>query len=174
MKTCTALIVGIFERFCFFDEVFLMARTSTEQLFIKNLYIDVSCIMITYPISSNFCKNISLQCYRLYNLPSFRSSHWRCSVRKGVLGNFAKFTGKHMWQSLFFNKVAGWGHCFWSSLCVLLKISCLFHSKRKIRWKKGSTLMDLKYLLFCSSIDWFDVKDFKRNLADDNLISKCV
>ena len=25
---------------------------------------------------------------------------------KGVLKNFAKFTGKHLWQSLFFNKVA--------------------------------------------------------------------
>ena len=174
MKTCTALIVGIFERFCFFDEVFLMARTSTEQLFIKNLYIDVSCIMITYPISSNFCKNISLQCYRLYNLPSFRSSHWRCSVRKGVLGNFAKFTGKHLWQSLFFNKVAGWGDCFWSFSCLLLKISCLFHFNRKMKWKKGNTLTEFKYLLFCSSIDLFDVKDFKRNLADDNLIRKCV
>ena len=28
-------------------------------------------------------------------------------VRKGVLRNFAKFTGKHLCQSLFFNKVAG-------------------------------------------------------------------
>ena len=36
-----------------------------------------------------------------------RSSHQRCSVRKGVLRNFAKFTGKHLCQSLFFNKVAG-------------------------------------------------------------------
>ena len=36
-----------------------------------------------------------------------RSSHWRCSVRKGVLRDFAKFTGKHPCQSLFFNKVAG-------------------------------------------------------------------
>ena len=63
--------------------------------------------MITYPTSSNLCKKISLQCYRLYNFPSFRGSHWRCSVRKGVLGNFAKFAGKHLWQSLFFNKVAG-------------------------------------------------------------------
>ena len=36
-----------------------------------------------------------------------RSSHWRCSVKKGVLRNFAKFTGKHLCQSLFFNKVAG-------------------------------------------------------------------
>ena len=26
---------------------------------------------------------------------------------KGVLKNFAKFTGKHLFQSLFFNKVAG-------------------------------------------------------------------
>ena len=27
--------------------------------------------------------------------------------KKGVLRNFAKFTGKHLCQSLFFNKVAG-------------------------------------------------------------------
>ena len=35
------------------------------------------------------------------------SSHQRCSVRKSVLRNFAKFTGKHLCQSLFFNKFAG-------------------------------------------------------------------
>ena len=46
----------------------------------------------------------------------------RCSV-KGVLRNFAKFTGKHMCQSLFLNKFAGfrpafllkkrlWNRCF--------------------------------------------------------------
>ena len=29
----------------------------------------------------------------------------RCSVKKGVLRNFAKFIGKHLCQSLFFNKV---------------------------------------------------------------------
>ena len=29
------------------------------------------------------------------------------SVKKGVLGNFTKFTGKHLCQSLFFNEVAG-------------------------------------------------------------------
>ena len=36
-----------------------------------------------------------------------RSSHQRCSMKKGVLKNFTKFTGKHLCQSLFFNKVAG-------------------------------------------------------------------
>ena len=36
-----------------------------------------------------------------------RSSHRRCSIRKRVLRNFAKFIGKHLSQSLFFNKYAG-------------------------------------------------------------------
>ena len=31
----------------------------------------------------------------------------RCCVKKVVLRNFAKFTGKHLCQGLFFNKVAG-------------------------------------------------------------------
>ena len=44
-------------------------------------------------------------------------------MKKGVLRNFTKFTGKHLCQSLFFNKVAGlrpatllkkrlWHRCF--------------------------------------------------------------
>ena len=36
-----------------------------------------------------------------------RSSHQRCSVRKGFLKNFAKSRGKHLCQVLFFNKIAG-------------------------------------------------------------------
>ena len=36
-----------------------------------------------------------------------RSSHRRCSVRKGVLKNFSKFTGKHLCQRLYFNKAEG-------------------------------------------------------------------
>ena len=36
-----------------------------------------------------------------------RSSHQRCSMKKGVLRNFTKFTGKHLCQTLFFSKVAG-------------------------------------------------------------------
>ena len=38
---------------------------------------------------------------------TIRSSHQRCSMKKGVFRNFTKFTGKHLCQSLFFNKVAG-------------------------------------------------------------------
>ena len=38
-----------------------------------------------------------------------RSSRPEVFCEKGVLRNFAKFTGKHLFQSLFFNKVAGSG-----------------------------------------------------------------
>ena len=37
---------------------------------------------------------------------NIRSSHRKCSLKKGALKNFTKFTGKHMCQSLFFNNVA--------------------------------------------------------------------
>ena len=37
----------------------------------------------------------------------FKSSHRRCSVRKGFRRKFAKFTEKYLCMCLFFNKVAG-------------------------------------------------------------------
>ena len=56
----------------------------------------------------------------------FRSSHQRCYVRKGVLRNFTKFTGKHLYQSIFFNKVGGLRHAK--------------HAKQAILWSTPSTL----------------------------------
>ena len=38
---------------------------------------------------------------------SFRSSRLEVFCKKGVLSNFAKFTGKRLCQSLFYNEVAG-------------------------------------------------------------------
>ena len=45
-----------------------------------------------------------------------RSSHRKCSVKKGVLKNISKFTGKHLCQSLFFNTVAGLRFCILNQL----------------------------------------------------------
>ena len=42
-----------------------------------------------------------------YIISIARSNHRSCSIKKDVLKNFSKFTGKHPYQSLFFNKVAG-------------------------------------------------------------------
>ena len=38
---------------------------------------------------------------------TIKSSRPEVFCKKGVLGNFTKFTGKHLCQSLFLNKVAG-------------------------------------------------------------------
>ena len=55
-------------------------------------------------------------------LKLFRNSHQRCSIKKDVLKNFAKFTGKHLCQSLFFNKVVGFlVQVFSCDFCEMLK-----------------------------------------------------
>ena len=41
---------------------------------------------------------------------------WEVFYKKSVLKNFAKFTEKHLWQSLFFNKVV-----FSCELCEIFK-----------------------------------------------------
>ena len=40
-------------------------------------------------------------------IKKLRSSHLDVFCKKGILRNFAKFSGKHLCQSLFLNKVAG-------------------------------------------------------------------
>ena len=80
----------------------------------------------------------------------FRGSHRKCSARKAVLRNFAKFTGKHLCQSLIFNKAAGlrlatvlkkrlWHRCFPLNFAKFLRtpvlqntsggLFCLFDSQ---------------------------------------------
>ena len=44
----------------------------------------------------------------ILNFGCIRTSHPEVFRKKGVLKNFAKFTGKHLCQSPFFNKVAGY------------------------------------------------------------------
>ena len=73
---------------------------------------------------------------------SYRSSHGRCSVKKGVPRNFAKFIWKHLCQSLFLNKVADiwpatlfkkrlWHRCFHVNFAKFLR-SPFF--KKHLRW----------------------------------------
>ena len=52
-------------------------------------------------------ENCLMREYSKRKLDYVRSSHPEVFCKKGVLRNFAKFTGKHLCQSLFFNKVAG-------------------------------------------------------------------
>ena len=50
------------------------------------------------------------QLFTFHLLPMFKAitrSRLEVFYKKGVIKNFAKFTGKYLYQSLFFNKVAG-------------------------------------------------------------------
>ena len=86
---------------------------------------------------------------------SFRSSHRRCSVKKGVLRNFEIFTGKHLCQSLFFNKVAGLRpatlskkrllhRCFPVNFATLLRTLFLQNTSERLL---------LQFSILCSRVD---------------------
>ena len=56
----------------------------------------------TYYYNTDICKDPS----------DYRSSRPEVFCKKSILRNFAKFTGKHLCQSLFFNKKRLWHWCF--------------------------------------------------------------
>ena len=79
------------------------------------------------------------------NLVNSRISHQRCSLRKGVLRNFAKFTGKHLCQSLFFKKVADrspavlfkkglWHRCFLVNFAKILRTPLIQNTSGNCFW----------------------------------------
>ena len=51
----------------------------------------------------------------------YRSSHHMCSMNKVVLRNFKEFTGKHLWQSRFFNKKETLAQVFSCEFCEISK-----------------------------------------------------
>ena len=58
-------------------------------------------------IKNSYClKDLEHHCKSCCKKALSFFNHRMCSVKKGVLRNFAKFTGKHLCQSLFFYKVA--------------------------------------------------------------------
>ena len=71
-----------------------------------------------------------------------RTSHRKCSLKNGVLKNFAKFAGKDLCQSLFFHKVTGfrpaillkrrlWQNCFTVNFANILRTHFLQKTSRR-------------------------------------------
>ena len=82
--------------------IFLIKIFFIRFFFIRNFFIRIFSIRIG--------RNLNVVCNLLRHLFFFkkiRSSRPDMFSEKVVLRNFAKFTGKHLFQSLFFNKVAG-------------------------------------------------------------------
>ena len=62
---------------------------------------------IYHNIKQNLAKDFTFSRGVFRTLLNVRSSRLEVFCKKDVLRNFAKFTGKHLRQSLSFNKVAG-------------------------------------------------------------------
>ena len=83
----------------------------------------------------------------------FRSSDWRSSVKKKVLKNFTKFTGKHLCQSLFFDKFAGLRQLQACILSQIFGICCrcysltYFNNKDYLTKKRLSLIETIKLII---------------------------
>ena len=123
-----------------------------EQLFIRAyLYGCFWVILLSY---FNFYSvgDSAVSFFCIVQVP-FVDSHQRCSIKKSYLKNFTKFTGKHLCQSLLFNKVAGLGpatllkrdagtgvfknNCFIEHLQMTLSASTLAQLAKLSQWKKN-------------------------------------
>ena len=90
-----------------------------------------------------------------YVVPETETIARRCSVKKSVLINFAKFTGKYLRQSLFFNKAADWAlKLFWNrnygATFNFIKeetLAQVFSCEFGIIFKNTSFLGNLRWLL---------------------------
>ena len=90
------------------------------------------------------------------------SSHQRCSVKKGILNNFTKLTGKHLCQSLFLNIVAN-------------KKMILFWGKNRIKTKQYFHNDNCRWEIACiKTINKRTLKKMKNdriNMASDHSVS---
>ena len=100
-----------------------------------------------------------------------RSSHSEVFCRKGVLRNFAKYTGKHLCQSLFFNKVAClssatllkkkiWHWCFPVNFAKFLKAP-FFPEHFRVCFRMKSSILEIQATIVNKNPNYW--KSFKGN-----------
>ena len=117
-----------------------------------------------------------------FNISNDRSSHQKCSMKKGALWNFTKFTGKHLCQSPFFDKVAGlrpptllkerlWNRCFPVNFVKVLRTSFLQNTSGRLllKWKYWYSYLTLNLTLFKMS-SWVKLLGYEKNHNKKSLL----
>ena len=97
----------VFLFFPIFETIWFVVSTDFKHLLNPTLFSVIFAQVSTFIKSFVTVLLLSPFYFQSGRRESFRNSHHRCSVKKVVLKNFAKFTGKHLCLSLLFNKVAG-------------------------------------------------------------------
>ena len=114
-----------------------------------------------------------------FELFIFRISHQRCSLKKSVLGNFAKFAGKHLCQSLFFNKVRPatllknrlWHRCFPVNFAKFLR-TLFFHRTPLdecfciLRYKDATWKLLFRMACFCNETSFQSTNRVQPNFTE--------
>ena len=107
----------------------------------------------------------------------------RCSIKKDVPKNFTKFTGKHLCQSLLFNKVAGlnpatllkkrlWHRCFPVNFAKFFRTSFLQNTSGG--WFKGcQRYSNIRFLNIYTHTKWFIPKNLILSFMKDNGVLLC-
>ena len=88
-----------------------------------------------------------------------RSSHQRCSMKKGVLRNFTKFIGKHFCQSL---------------ILIKLQTVCNFIKNRTLAHVFSCEFCEISKNTFFTEHLWTTVSDIKKDNSNFKLIVKRV
>ena len=114
-------------------------------------------------------------------VPIIRNSQWRCSVRIDLFGNFAKFTGKHLRQSLFlkrlqakacnFIKKETLAQLFSREFCEISKNTAFtehFRPSASVSYRNQSTDLRRK------SMDWFLGFSFMKELKVTETVSSLI
>ena len=82
-----------------------ISLTSHDRIKVTIQFIEIMSNVDKSEVSS-FMKFFRVEQQKHFNV-SCRNRLQRCSIKIDVLKNFAKFTGRHLCQILFFNKIAG-------------------------------------------------------------------
>ena len=107
--------------------------------------IDILNVQLVKIVDTNLLSAKSIQCcvYQAGKTLHTEAAAQTCSVKKRVLRNFAKFTGKYLCRSLFFNKAAGlraatsfkkrlWHRCFSVNFVKFLRTPFLQNTSRRL------------------------------------------
>ena len=116
------------------------------------------------PKHASLCKPRTKRCFIQYldktaqrTVSNTEAAHQRRPVKKGILETFAKFTGKHLCKSLFFNKET-LAQVFFCEFCEFSRTPFLQNTSGRlllaIPWISSSN-QDLKLHTFFFSKFWF-------------------
>ena len=103
---------------------------------------------------------------------TFRSSRPKVFCKKVVLRNFAEFTGKHLCQTLFFNKVAGFSvrlQVFSCDFCEISKNNLCYRTPPVAASTRF--LISNSYFLTANSCSFFSCK--YENVSEPDLFFFC-